>query len=514
MFIPIQCTSCGRRAKIDALAVTALRCTCGSTALDLDESEPERQQGRKSAAYVSPKWAQDPVYGFNYIYLPDDHCIGRVDPLGNSRWSWIIESYGSYGAGRIQAEGSADSFRGAQMAVESWAVKNNIEIAASRRRAMTHRKASVSRTGTPSPTISVNWTENDAWRPGDPPKDPDYADRYFTFFLNGKDAPEPINVLEAYIHDHSSFGTEEYGWEVDATSTWGGDFGEHGATNSLDQAKQQASAAVQRCMDTFWADYDDSVTPKGLTRGPGGITYSSSKQGTGRTSSLELTANWDPAQSSDPHNPYASIRAYTYTGPIENRPIDGAADGIRCIAPGCSWSTTDREAHENPRRMGGEPMVNAWIEHAIEKMNEKYGGNVAASKTAGGQVVKEISLGDSFWGTIKTPELTLGWEKPYIWKLWGAGRTGGVDLDVGRADSIEEAEVAIRDARKSYGKDATPDSAQQAVWDRNDTGKLSKKAAKVDEIALGIMSTNPGMPRTRAVAIARRTVQRFPKVVE
>ena len=40
------------------------------------------------------------------------------------------------------------------------------------------------------------------------------------------------------------------------------------------------------------------------------------------------------------------------------------------------------------------------------------------------------------------------------------------------------------------------------------------KTSFLFSIALGIMSTNPGMPHTRAVAIARRTVQRFPKVVE
>lgn len=138
--------------------------------------------------------------------------------------------------------------------------------------------AAVSRTGTPSPKIKVTWTENDSWRPGDPPRDPDYADRYFTYRLDHTNgAPEPVNVIEAMIHDHTAYGKADFRWEVDATSQWGGDFGEHGDTTSLDQAKAQAAAAIQRASDQFWSEYDDTPTPKGT---PGGFPWDrrSSKQ--------------------------------------------------------------------------------------------------------------------------------------------------------------------------------------------------------------------------------------------
>lgn len=135
--------------------------------------------------------------------------------------------------------------------------------------------ASVSRTGTPSPNIDVTWTEHDSWREGDPPKDPNYADRYFTFRIahqgsSGPPVPEPINVIEAMIHDHTAFGRPEFRWEVDGTSQWGDDFGAHGTTTDLDAAKAQAAAAVQRASDEFWAKYDDSETPKGP---PGGFPW-------------------------------------------------------------------------------------------------------------------------------------------------------------------------------------------------------------------------------------------------
>lgn len=135
--------------------------------------------------------------------------------------------------------------------------------------------ASVSRTGTPSPSIDVTWTEHDSWREGDPPKDPNYADRYFTFRIahqgrSGPPVPEPINVIEAMIHDLTAFGRPEFRWEVDGTSQWGDDFGAHGTTTDLDAAKAQAAAAVQRASDEFWAKYDDSETPKGP---PGGFPW-------------------------------------------------------------------------------------------------------------------------------------------------------------------------------------------------------------------------------------------------
>lgn len=128
-----------------------------------------------------------------------------------------------------------------------------------------------SRTGTPSPTIPVRWTEHDAWMEGDPPRDPNYADRYFTFRLDhSSGAPEPVNVIEGWIHDHSSYGVAEFAWEVDGTSQWGDDYSACGRTCDLPSAKLQARAAVQEASDRFWSEYDDTPTPKGK---PGGLPW-------------------------------------------------------------------------------------------------------------------------------------------------------------------------------------------------------------------------------------------------
>ena len=564
-----------------------------------------------SKVAISRQWTQDPVYGFNYIYLPDDNCTGRVDPIGNGRWKWIIESYGRYGfAGRVQSEGEADSFRGAQMAVESWAIENSIDIAASRRTAAPSANEGLGQPVTGDcPRCGSGTYRGDLGYcpqcqfggPGDPSATKDsFASKVASVPASPIDGNRMLPIVRwetpdgtEYVDIYNNAGHGDYVWQAGWTKdnydryaeTQSGSYPHH--IVSFPEFLQTMARRVKfnkLVLKFNRTGYD----VEGIINGPLLPRLVSAR-----------IANWDPAQADDPHNPYASIQAFTFTGPIETNPVSGDATGIRCTAPGCSWSTTATEAIENPRRRGGNEMVNAWQRHAIEKMDETYGGNVAASrrhssddgyqgfvtqhrdsvvtreqhdalehaawknrnqghashylmpdgswqivlsqdeeafraanpgaefgssshvpsdypktgtKTAGGTMVADINLGDGFYGLIKTPELVLPGEQPFIWKLWGSnGNMGGVDLDAGRADTAEAAEAALRAARKGYGKDATPGSAQQDFWKRHDS---SKKTAKIEEIAMGILSTNPSMPRTRAIAVARRTVERFPGVAQ
>lgn len=126
------------------------------------------------------------------------------------------------------------------------------------------KTASVSRTGTPSPRIVGTWKYNDSHRPGDGPRED--TDYYYTFEI--KDRPEPVGVVEVMVTpvwpDSKSFD-----WEVDGTSSFPSlpDFNARGSAPSIERAKADAEAAVQRASDQWWAEYDD--TPLGGGGSPG-----------------------------------------------------------------------------------------------------------------------------------------------------------------------------------------------------------------------------------------------------
>ena len=451
MFIPIQCTSCGRRAKIDALAVTALRCTCGSTALDLDESAPASNRvgfaqtfstdGRTSIYEWAMTQAAAGVSRIDALTLMAEEGIARINGWTDHEAAEVVRSAYQQG-GNWASKHTAEAIDTSSSAYSSSWSGQHWDIIQEEREGMclwTVRTGGRPKTGGNydvglREAVQQVRAELDArGLPGEPERilPPDREESWITSSKQGTGRVAFVDgsiwsvdrVYGFTYREYTTWGLEGrvdpvvdgYSWQVLEPASFLHLNGEQkvlhsGTAPTMAHAQAEADRAATavekagsrrtaapsaseglgqpvtgdcpRCgSGTYRGDLN--YCPQCQLGGPGdpslGKDSFASKQGTGRTSSLELTANWDPAQSSDPHNPYASIRAYTYTGPIENRPIDGAADGIRCIAPGCSWSTTDREAHENPRRMGGEPMVNAWIEHAIEKMNEKYGGNVAAS---------------------------------------------------------------------------------------------------------------------------------------
>ena len=122
--------------------------------------------------------------------------------------------------------------------------------------------ASVSKGGTPSPELTIAWQKRDGWRPEDGPRDTDYSDDYWIAELTG---PEPIDRIEGWVHDHTAFGRPQFSWEVDGSPSWSDTMELHAAGNASTEveAKQAAERAIRDAFEKWWADYDDTPTPKG-----------------------------------------------------------------------------------------------------------------------------------------------------------------------------------------------------------------------------------------------------------
>lgn len=116
--------------------------------------------------------------------------------------------------------------------------------------------AVTSRDGVPVPKLKMSWDQNSVW----PYNYDDDNEFYWTLVV---DAPEPVAVIEGMIQD-STLGRSqpEFSWEVDGRSQWNDDFGFHGKTTSLAQAKRDAEAAVQKGFEQFWAKFDAGTGPK------------------------------------------------------------------------------------------------------------------------------------------------------------------------------------------------------------------------------------------------------------
>lgn len=116
----------------------------------------------------------------------------------------------------------------------------------------------VSRDGVPCPDLRVVWYEEDSWRPGDPPRDPNYSDRYWVAKLMNF---EPIDVIELWVHDHSSFGVADFSWEADGTSVWtkancpDWQFGESGRGTDYRDCMAAAEAVVVREIASWWESF-------------------------------------------------------------------------------------------------------------------------------------------------------------------------------------------------------------------------------------------------------------------
>lgn len=134
--------------------------------------------------------------------------------------------------------------------------------------------------GRPCPDIVLQWSDVDR-RPEDP-IDPDYADRAWVARVTG---PEPINVIEVWIHDLTSFGRPEFVWEVDGTSEWAmpkltdmaisrpvrtgdvlrvpygyvdpNEIGATGHLGSVEACLVAITLEVREAVARWWSEYDD-----------------------------------------------------------------------------------------------------------------------------------------------------------------------------------------------------------------------------------------------------------------
>lgn len=326
-------------------------------------------------------------------------------------------------------------------------------------------KASTSRTGTPSPKIEVTWTQNDGWRPGDPPRDPNYSDLYYTFRLDHTNgAPEPVNVIEAWVHDHTAFGKPDFRWEVDGTSQWGHDFSDHGNTADLATAKREAEAAVQYASDQFWSEYDDSPTPKGT---PGGFP-------------------WDHRASKTADN--------GFSGKLEPCPRCGGGvlpsrmeshmQSQYCRnSYGTPYFTVDREIQEGKRDRDGRII---------------HRSALASDDLSIEQDPVEASFLNAWIDGVCVARIdTRNFDVRWIDGMDGRG-----------ANTLSAAKKAIQERldRPSYRRLLT-EAPVGVAWPKQ------ASVAKVGAMALSIKDSNPEVPFSAAVALAREVVRRFPSVV-